>query len=135
MFELCESANSLWQINPICTEYTIPLLGETINIEERFDEEINIECYQNILSMEFGDNSTVNANMIDSNGNFIIPTQEVIFDFSEFSNSPISFGFIPVDVSGNGNISNNLANINVTFSFELLPGVVDSTSCVIELSK
>ena len=131
LFELCESANDLWQMDPICAEYTIPLIGETINIEERFDEEINVECNQNVLKIEFGDNSTVNANMIDSNGNFIIPTQEVIFDFSANSN----IGFIPVDVSGNGNIMNNLGNINVTFSFELLPGVVDSTSCVIELSK
>lgn len=135
LFVVCEEVNGFFNIEPNCPEYEIPLIGETINIEERFDDEVYVQCEDNVINIEFGDNSLLNAVMQDSDGNFIIESQEIVFDFTENSNSPEDFGFLPVDVSGYGEFNlDSYGNINsitvwVTFTFELLPGVSDSTNC------
>ena len=135
LFVVCEEVNGFYNIEPNCPEYEIPLIGETINIEERFDDEVYVQCEDNVINIEFGDNSLLNAVMQDSDGNFIIESQEIVFDFTENSNSPEDFGFLPVDVSGYGEFNldsyGNINSINVwvTFTFELLPGVSDSTNC------
>jgi len=42
---------------------------------------------------------------------------------------------ITVDIQGNGFLSDSIGNMDVIFSFELIPGTLDSINCSIDLSR
>jgi len=121
-------AEGVWDINPACPNYTIPVLGLELDLNERFDESISVICNtSNQVKIYFGSEQTVFSNL-DEFGMLDISSQSFEADFSEEG-----YGFININVSGNGEIdSPNSGLINLTYSF-VLPFSTDTTSLICPL--
>lgn len=119
-----------WDINPDCEEYTIPVIGTTISLNDQLPESIEVMGNDDILFIEIGD-TEVNGT-IDNSGVITVPTQTVAID--------MGFGPMDIDVEGDGiiltNISGNM-NLNYSFEIETIPGfpISESLDCSILLSK
>ena len=134
----CEDiASGIWNITPSCPVFTIPVTGQQINLNDRFDDSINVVCNYvdpNIYGevyIDFGSNQTVASNL-DEFGFLDVFYQSFLADFSNEG-----FGFIVINVSGNGQIiSPNSGHIDLTYSF-LLPFSSDSSfvTCPLNLSR
>ena len=129
--------SSIWNITPSCPVFTIPVTGQQINLNDRFDDSINVVCNYvdpNIYGevyIDFGSNQTVASNL-DEFGFLDVFYQSFLADFSNEG-----FGFIVINVSGNGQIiSPNSGHIDLTYSF-LLPFSSDSSfvTCPLNLSR
>ena len=129
LYQSCIEATGEWEINPSCPVYEIPLLGIEIEVEDRFDHNMNINCESNRLNIDFGSNQTAYAE-VDNLGELIIPNQIITLDFQNEG-----YGLMPVNVYGNGNITSINGILNLTFVFEVLPGSIDSTSCILSIEK
>jgi hypothetical protein len=119
-----------WDINPDCEEYTIPVIGTTISLNDQLPESIEVMGNDDILFIEIGD-AEVNGT-IDNSGLITVPTQTVSID--------MGFGPMDIDVEGDGIILTNISgNMNLTYSFEIetIPGfpISESLDCSILLSK
>tara|TARA_B100001758_G_C18287448_1_gene545089 strand:- start:406 stop:1017 length:612 start_codon:yes stop_codon:yes gene_type:complete len=125
-------AQGTWNINPDCDEYTIPVINQTISLNDQLPESIDVEGS--------GDNSTIYIDIdgtqvngeIDIQGNITVPEQTIEID--------MGFGPMDIDVEGSGVIiSENSGDMDLTYSFEVetIPGfpISESLDCSIELSK
>ena len=130
LFQSCINAAGYWEIHPTCPKYEI--LGIEIDVEDRFDHEIFIQCDSNLLSIDFGSGQSAFAE-IDVNGSMIVPDQEISLDFTKETGE-----FYDVNVNGSGDIyPGGIGQLNLTFVFEIIPNTnaFDSTSCILILEK
>ena len=124
-------AQGIWDIDPDCEEYTIPVIGTTISLNEQLPESIDVQGGgDNMLYIELGETSV--DGVIDNTGNITVSKQTVSFD--------MGFGPMDIDVEGNGIIdTSNSGTMNLTYSFEIetIPGfpISESLECSIILSR
>ena len=120
-----------WNIDSNCDDYTIPVIGTPISIDDQLSEDIEIQGLgNNILYIEINE-TQMNAT-IDNAGNVIVPSQTISLD--------MGFGPMDIDVEGNGIIlSDNNGSMNLTYSFaiDVIPGfpISESLDCTIILSR
>ena len=134
----CEDiASGSWAITPECPVFTLPITGQQINLNERFDDSLNVVCnpfdpnFYGHVFIDFGSNQTV-ASFLDEFGFLDVFPQSFLADFSSEG-----FGFLNINVSGNGQIiSPNSGYVDLTYSF-LLPFSTDTSSitCPLNLSR
>ena len=124
-------AQGVWNIDPDCEDYTIPVIGTTISLNDQLPESIDVQGLgNNTLYIEI--NETQVNGTIDNEGNIIVPSQTILLD--------MGFGPMDIDVEGNGVISTDInGSMNLTYSFaiDVIPGfpISESLDCTIILSK
>jgi hypothetical protein len=124
-------AQGVWNITPDCDEYTIPVIGTTISLNDQLPETIDVQgAGGNSLYIEIGE-TQVNGD-IDNSGNIIVPTQTISLD--------MGFGPMDIDVEGDGKIkSSSSGEMDLTYSFQIeaIPGfpISESLECSITLFK
>jgi hypothetical protein len=124
-------AQGVWNITPDCDEYTIPVIGTTISLNDQLPETIDVQgAGGNSLYIEIGE-TQVNG-IIDNSGNITVPTQTISLD--------MGFGPMDIDVEGDGKIkSYSSGEMDLTYSFEIeaIPGfpISESLECSITLFK
>jgi len=124
-------AQGVWNITPNCEEYTIPVIGTTISLNDQLPETIDVQgAGNNLLYIEIGD-TQVNGT-IDNDGNITVSKQTVSLD--------MGFGPMDIDVEGNGLINTSITgSMDLTYSFEIeaIPGfpISESLDCSILLDK
>ena len=120
-----------WNVNPDCEEYTIPVIGTTISLNDELPESVDVlGGGGNNLYIDIN-GSVVDGN-IDSDGNLTVPLQTIQVD--------MGFGPMGIDITGDGQIESETAgNLNLTYSFEIeaFPGfpLSESLDCSIVLSR
>lgn len=119
-----------WDINPDCDEFTIPVIGTTISLNDQLPESIEVMGSNDILFIEIGE-TEVNGT-IDNFGVITVPSQTVSID--------MGFGPMDIEVEGDGIIlTESSGNIDLTYSFEIemIPNfpITESLDCSISLSK
>jgi hypothetical protein len=125
-------ALGVWNINPDCEDYTIPVVNTTISLNDQLPATIDVqEASGNLLFIEIGE-TQINGT-IDNTGIITVPTQTILFEMADF-------GEIPLEVEGTGVIESlNSGTINLTYTFEIeiIPGlpIPGSLDCFIILSK
>ncbi|MBT3611607.1 MAG: hypothetical protein HN522_01515 [Flavobacteriales bacterium] len=127
--ETCINPTGKWEIIPSCPYYEV--FGIQINVEERFDDYMFIVSDSNKLNIDFGSDQTAYAE-IDITGQLIIPNQTITLDFQDEG-----YDFIDVEVYGDGSVNTDIGIgiLNLTFVFEILPGSIEETSCVLTIDK
>lgn len=124
-------AQGVWNITPDCEEYTIPIIGTTISLNDQLPPDIEVQgAGDNTLYIEIGETEV--TGVIDNIGNISVPTQTISLD--------MGFGPMDIDVEGNGKIkSSSSGEMDLTYSFEIaaIPGfpVSESLDCSIILVK
>ncbi|MDA0682182.1 MAG: hypothetical protein O2781_02400 [Bacteroidetes bacterium] len=121
-------AQGVWNITPDCEEYTVPVIGTTISLNDQLPETINVQgAGGNSLFIEIGD-TQVNGT-IDNDGNITVPNQTVSVD--------MGFGPMDIDIEGDGVISSSTNGfMNLTYSFEIpIIGGEESLDCSIILDR
>tara|TARA_B100001540_G_scaffold305126_1_gene315667 strand:- start:2301 stop:2837 length:537 start_codon:yes stop_codon:yes gene_type:complete len=124
-------AQGLWDISPDCEEYTIPIIGTTISLNDQLPESIDVQGGgNNMLYIDI--NGTQVNGSIDSQGNLTVPSQTIQID--------MGFGPMDIDVEGSGVIESDISgNLDLTYAFEIeaIPGfpIEESLDCAISLSK
>ena len=124
-------AQGVWNITPNCEEYTIPVIGTTISLNDQLPETIDVQgAGNNLLYIEIGD-TQVNGT-IDNDGNITVSKQTVSLD--------MGFGPMDIDVEGNGLINTSITgSMDLTYSFDIeaIPGfpISESLDCSILLDK
>ena len=124
-------AQGMWNITPDCEEYTIPVIGTTISLNDELPETIDVEgAGDNSLYIEIGE-TEVNGT-IDNSGNITVPNQTISLD--------MGFGPMDIDIEGDGLIhSSTTGTMNLTYSFEIeaIPGfpIAESLDCSLTLDK
>ena len=124
-------AQGIWNINPDCEEYTIPVIGTTISLNDQLPETIDVQGGGN-NSLYIDLEGTQVSGDIDNYGNIIVPLQTISID--------MGLGATDVDVEGNGIIFNESSgNMDLTYSFEVpvpvIGNISQSLDCSITLSK
>tara|TARA_B100001250_G_scaffold211092_1_gene181136 strand:- start:546 stop:1091 length:546 start_codon:yes stop_codon:yes gene_type:complete len=124
-------AQGIWNITPDCDEYTIPVIGTVISLNDQLPENIEVQGAGNnslyIVLNEVQVNGT-----IDNLGNVTVSTQTISLD--------MGFGPMDIDVEGSGTINSATDGImNLTYSFEIetipLFPISESLDCAISLYK
>ncbi len=124
-------AQGVWNISPDCEDYTIPIIGTTISLNDQLPETIDVQgAGDNSLYIEIGD-TQVNG-IIDYDGNIQVSKQTISLD--------MGFGPMDIDVEGNGVINtSSTGSMDLTYSFEIqtVPGfpISESLDCSILLNK
>lgn len=124
-------AQGIWNISPDCEDYTIPVIGTTISLNDQLPETIDVQgAGDNSLYIEIGD-TQVNGT-IDYDGNIQVSKQTISLD--------MGFGPMDIDVEGNGVINtSSTGSMDLTYSFEIqtIPGfpISESLDCSILLNK
>ena len=124
-------AQGVWNISPDCEDYTIPIIGTTISLNDQLPETIDVQgAGDNSLYIEIGD-TQVNG-IIDYDGNIEVSKQTISLD--------MGFGPMDIDVEGNGVINtSSTGSMDLTYSFEIqtVPGfpISESLDCSILLNK
>ena len=124
-------AIGIWNISPDCDEYTVPIIGTTISLNDQLPETINVEGNgEGMLFIIIGE--TQISGIIDNLGNITVSSQTVTLD--------MGFGPMDIDIEGNGLIdSSNSGNMDLIYSFdiEVVPGfpISESLNCSISLSR
>ena len=124
-------AQGIWNISPDCEDYTIPVIGTTISLNDQLPETIDVQgAGDNSLYIEIGD-TQVNG-IIDYDGNIQVSKQTISLD--------MGFGPMDIDVEGNGVINtSSTGSMDLTYSFEIqtIPGfpISESLDCSILLNK
>ena len=126
-----EIAQGVWTISPNCDEYTVPVIGTSISLNEQLPETIDVQGSNYSQLYIIINDTQVNGN-IDSQGNLLVPSQNIQID--------MGFGPMDINVEGNGIIqSANYGLIDLTYSFtiETIPGfpISESIDCSLSLSK
>ena len=124
-------AIGIWNISPDCDEYTVPVIGTTISLNDQLPETIDVQGGgEDLLYILIGE-TQING-IIDNLGNITVTSQTVSFD--------MGFGPMDIDIEGNGLIvSSNSGNMDLIYSFdiEVVPGfpISESLNCSISLSR
>lgn len=124
-------AQGVWNITPNCEEYTIPVIGTTISLNDQLPETIDVQgAGNNLLYIEIGDTQV--SGTIDNDGNITVPAQTVSLD--------MGFGLMDIDVEGNGLINtSSTGSMDLIYSFDIeaIPGfpISESLDCSILLDK
>ena len=124
-------AQGVWSISPDCEEYTIPIIGTTISLNDQLPENIEVQgAGNNILYIEIGDTQV--TGVIDNLGKITVNNQTISLD--------MGFGPMDIDVEGNGEIkSSSSGEMDLTYSFDIeaIPGfpISESLDCSISLVK
>ena len=64
-------AQGVWNMNPDCDEYTIPIIGTTISLNEQLPETIDVQgAGNNLLYIEIGETQV--SGTIDNYGNLTV---------------------------------------------------------------
>ena len=121
-----------WNVNPDCEEYTIPVINQTISLNDQLPESIDVQGSGDNSTIYIDINGTQVNGEIDIQGNITVPEQTIEID--------MGFGPMDIDVEGSGIISSeNSGDMDLTYSFEIetIPGfpISESLDCSIELSK
>ena len=126
-------AQGSWNITPDCEEYTIPIVGTTISLNDQLPETIDVQgAGNNLLYIEI--NGTQVDGQIDNSGDITVVKQTISIEVD-------GFGEMPIDVEGTGNIASaSSGNMDLTYTFEievgpLLPAISESLECSIELDR
>ena len=128
--DICVNATGIWNLTPNCTEYQNDEFGVWIDVNERFDDSILVICDSNNLVINFGDEQSAYASLLNDQGDLLIPNQIISIDFNVQG-----AGNIDVDVFGDGHMNLESGVLNLTFAFELFENVIDSTSCMLFIQK
>lgn len=123
-----EDAEGVWVMNSLCEDYEF---GNTIiSLDEELPDSVNVlsDTLSNIF-IEAGENIILAS--INSAGVFNIQPQPFQAQLN-LNNLPID---ITVDIQGDGVLSDSTGNMDVIFSFELIPGQLDSIDCSIDLTR
>ena len=124
-------AQGVWGISPDCEEYTIPIIGTTISLNNQLPENIEVQgAGNNILYIEIGDTQV--TGVIDNLGQITVNNQTISLD--------MGFGPMDIDVEGTGEIkSSSSGEMDLTYSFDIeaIPGfpISESLDCSISLVK
>ena len=124
-------AQGVWNITPDCEEYTVPVIGTTISLNDELPETIDVQGGENnSLYIVIGE-TQINGT-IDNAGNITVPSQTISLD--------MGFGPMDIDIEGDGVINTaNSGTMNLTYSFEIsvIPGfpIAESLDCSITLSR
>jgi len=124
-------AIGIWNISPDCDEYTVPVIGTTISLNDQLPETIDVQGGGGDLLYILIGETQING-IIDNLGNITVTSQTVSFD--------MGFGPMDIDIEGNGLIvSSNSGNMDLIYSFdiEVVPGfpISESLNCSISLSR
>ena len=123
-----EDAEGVWVMNSLCEDYEF---GNTIiSLDEELPDSVNVlsDTLSNIY-IEAGENIILAS--INTAGVFNIQPQPFQAQLN-LNNLPID---ITVDIQGDGVLSDSIGNMDVIFSFELIPGQLDSIDCSIDLTR
>ena len=123
-----QMAQGIWNIIPDCEDITIPILGETISLNDQLPETIEIQgSTDNTLFIDIS-GQQVSGN-IDNLGFITVPQQTVQFD--------PGLGFpLDVVVEGTGQVDiDNTGAMDILYTFEIPLVGSQSTSCNIILNK
>jgi hypothetical protein len=123
-----EDAEGVWVMNSLCEDYEF---GNTIiSLDEELPDSVNVlsDTLSNIY-IEAGENIILAS--INNAGVFNIQPQPFQAQLN-LNNLPID---ITVDIQGDGVLSDSTGNMDVIFSFELIPGQLDSIDCSIDLTR
>jgi hypothetical protein len=123
-----EDAEGVWVMNSLCEDYEF---GNTIiSLDEELPDSVNVlsDTLSNIY-IEAGENIILAS--INNAGVFNIQPQPFQAQLN-LNNLPID---ITVDIQGDGVLSDSIGNMDVIFSFELIPGQLDSIDCSIDLTR
>ena len=123
-----EDAEGVWVMNSLCEDYEF---GNTIiSLDEELPDSVNVlsDTLSNIY-IEAGENIILAS--INNAGIFNIQPQPFQAQLN-LNNLPID---ITVDIQGDGVLSDSIGNMDVIFSFELIPGQLDSIDCSIDLTR
>ena len=121
-------AIGIWNIDPDCEEYTIPVVGTTIALNDQMPETIDVQGNDdNSLFIDM--NGTQVSGDIDNNGNITVPKQTVSID--------MGLGPMDIDVQGDGKIeSENSGYMDLTYEFEIpVIGGTEALDCQLTLTK
>jgi hypothetical protein len=124
-------AQGVWNISPDCEEYTIPVIGTTISLNDQLPETIDVKPGGgSSLYIEIG-LSQLNGT-IDNVGVITVPVQTISLD--------MGFGPMDIDVEGSGSINTSTTGImNLIYSFEVeaipLFPISESLECSIILAR
>ncbi len=124
-------AQGIWNITPDCEEYTIPVIGTTISLNEQLPETIDVQgAGGNLLYIEIGE--TLVNGTIDNAGNITVPNQTISLD--------MGFGQMDINIQGDGLITTSISgNMNLIYSFdvEVIAGfpISESLDCSILLNR
>ena len=125
-------AEGIWDINPSCPNFTLPITGDEINLNDRFDDSIEVICYAPTqVQINFGSSQIVYS-YLDEFGMLDVPSQTFSADFTSEG-----FGFIDINIIGSGQIDSPVTGtINLTYSF-VLPFSSDSSfiSCPLYMTR
>ena len=121
-----------WNMNPDCEDYTIPVIGTTVSLNDQLPESIYVQGDDGVDDLFIDIDGTQISGTIDYDGNVLVPSQTISID--------MGFGPMDIDVSGSGFISSeNSGNMNLTYSFDfdLIPGfpISESLDCSITLTR
>ena len=124
-------AIGIWNISPDCDEYTVPVIGTTISLNDQLPETIDVQGGGGDLLYILIGETQING-IIDNLGSITVTSQTVSFD--------MGFGPMDIDIEGNGLIvSSNSGNMDLIYSFdiEVVPGfpISESLNCSISLSR
>ena len=124
-------AIGIWNISPDCDEYTVPVIGTTISLNDQLPETIDVQGGGGDLLYILIGETQING-IIDNLGNITVTSQTVSFD--------MGFGPMDIDIEGNGLIvSSNSGNMDLIYSFdiEVVHGfpISESLNCSISLSR
>jgi hypothetical protein len=123
-----EDAEGVWVMNSLCEDYEF---GNTIiSLDEELPDSVNVlsDTLSNMY-IEAGENIILAS--INNAGIFNIQPQPFQAQLN-LNNLPID---ITVDIQGDGALSDSIGNMDVIFSFELIPGQLDSIDCSIDLTR
>jgi hypothetical protein len=123
-----EDAEGVWVMNSLCEDYEF---GNTIiSLDEELPDSVNVlsDTLSNMY-IEAGENIILAS--INNAGIFNIQPQPFQAQLN-LNNLPID---ITVDIQGDGVLSDSIGNMEVIFSFELIPGQLDSIDCSIDLTR
>jgi hypothetical protein len=123
-----EDAEGVWVMNSLCEDYEF---GNTIiSLDEELPDSVNVlsDTLSNIY-IQAGENIILAS--INIAGVFNIQPQPFQAQLN-LNNLPID---ITVDIQGDGVLSDSIGNMEVIFSFELIPGQLDSIDCSIDLTR
>ena len=121
-------AQGVWNITPDCEEYTVPVIGTTISLNDELPETIDVQGGENnSLYIVIGE-TQINGT-IDNAGNITVPSQTISLD--------MGFGPMDIDIEGDGVISSSTNGfMNLTYSFEIpIIGGEESLDCSLTLDK
>ena len=121
-------AIGIWNIEPDCEEYTIPIVGTTIALNDQMPETIDVQGNgDNSLFIDMNGNQV--SGDIDNDGNITVPKQTISID--------MGLGPMDIDVEGNGKIeSEDSGYIDLTYEFEIpVVGGTEELDCHLTLTK